>query len=174
MQDAVEDMQHLIASRLQRAAASARRTHAAPVAILPVAERLANSLRKVHSQHLRTLNVSIAPELTFRGEPRDLMEILGNLLDNACKYGDGMVRVSAWRDRGLLCLRVENDGESIPAEKARQLVERGVRGDERERIEGHGLGLTIVNELVTAYGGELVIDESDLGGAAITARFPER
>ena len=174
MQDAVDDMQHLIAGRLQRAAASARRTHAAPVAIRPIAERLATSLRKVYSQHLRTLDVSIEPDLTFRGEPRDLMEMLGNLLDNASKYGDGAVRLSAWRDSGALSMRVENDGGSIPADRARQLVERGARGDERERIEGHGLGLTIVNELVTAYGGELVIDESDLGGAAITARFSER
>jgi two-component system sensor histidine kinase PhoQ len=174
MQDAVEEMQHLIASRLQRAAASARRTHAAPVPVKPVAQRLANSLRKVYSQDLRTLDVIIPDDVMFRGEQRDLMEILGNLLDNACKYGAGVVRLSAASKGGCLQLQVENDGAAIPDGQAGRIVQRGVRGDERERVDGHGLGLTIVNELVTTYGGELSIGESDLGGAAITVRIPER
>jgi two-component system sensor histidine kinase PhoQ len=173
MQEAVDDMQHLIASRLQRAAASARRTHAAPVAVLPLAERLLDSLRKVHSHTLRAVDVSIDPHMRFYGEQRDLMELLGNLLDNACKYGDGAVRVSAGEEGDVLWITVENDGRPIPPEQAGQLVQRGMRGDERERVEGHGLGLTIVNELVSAYGGSLSIGESPLGGAAIELRIPK-
>ncbi len=68
---------------------------------------------------------------------------------------------------------VENDGRPIPRERVARLVQRGVRGDERGRVEGHGLGLTIVTELVSAYGGEIEIGESELGGAAVTVRFAE-
>jgi two-component system sensor histidine kinase PhoQ len=172
MQEAVDDMQHLITSRLQRAAASTRRTHAAPVAVLPLVERLLASLRKVYSHKLKTVDVSIDSALRFQGEKRDLMELMGNLLDNACKYGQGMVKVAAGREGGALWLRVENDGRPISSGQAQQLLQRGVRGDERERIEGHGLGLTIVMELVNAYGGQLDIEQSELGGAAMTVRFP--
>ena len=172
MQEAVDDMQHLIASRLQRAAASARRTHAAPVAVLPMAERLLNSLRKVYSHKLRTADASMDPGVRFYGEQRDLMELLGNLLDNACKYGDGAIRLAAGEEAGGLWIRVENDGSPIPHDRADRLVQRGERGDERERVEGHGLGLTIVSEIVNTYGGALLIGESELGGAAITIRIP--
>lgn len=173
MEDAVADMQHMITSRLQWAAASTRRTHATPVPVRPVAERLLNSLRKVHSQKMIRIDVNMEPGLLFHGEERDLMEVLGNLLDNACKYGDGAVRVSAGRDNGSLRLTVENGGRPIPGERVERLLQRGVRGDERERIEGHGLGLTIVTELVSAYGGDIRIEESELGGAAVSVRFPD-
>jgi len=173
MQEAVDEMQQLIVSRLQRAAASTRRTHAAPVAVQPIVERLMASLRKVYSQELKTVAVKVPAELVFHGEQRDLMELFGNLLDNACKYGAGTVAVSAGREAGTVWLKVENDGRPIPADQAQKLVQRGVRGDERERIEGHGLGLTIVTELVSAYGGELHIGESELGGTAINVRLPD-
>ena len=65
---------------------------------------------------------------------------------------------------------VENDGAPVDEEMRGRLLQRGVRGD--ERIEGHGLGLTIVTELVSAYGGEIVIGTSDLGGAMFKVTVP--
>jgi two-component system sensor histidine kinase PhoQ len=85
MENAVEEMQHLIASRLERAAASTRRTLAAPVPVKEQVRRIIASLKKVHSHDLKTIDVSIEPGLVFYGEKRDLMEMIGNLLDNACK-----------------------------------------------------------------------------------------
>ena len=141
---AVEDMERLVATRLERAAAGTRRALAAPVDVAPAAERIAASLRKVHSQDLRTLDCMIEPGLQFFGEERDLMEVLGNLLDNAAKYGAGTVRLEAASIPGHggrpgLRLAVANDGEFATLEG---LVQRGLRGDERS--EGHGLGLNIV------------------------------
>ena len=172
---AVEDMRHLIASRLERAAAGTRRALAAPVPVAPVAERLATTLRRVHSQDLKTLDVIIAPELRFYGEERDLLEILGNLLENACKYGAGRVRLSAGsvgpdRDRPGLWLTVENDGAEVSPERLRQLCQRGLRGD--ERVEGHGLGLTIVSEIVAAYGGDIDFGTGTLGGVSAKVTLP--
>jgi two-component system sensor histidine kinase PhoQ len=171
---ALEDMERLIATRLERAAAGTRRAMAAPVAVAPVAERIAATLRKVHSQHLRTLECNIEPGLSFYGEERDLMELLGNLLDNACKYGDGLVRLDASSiapagpsARSGLRLAVGNDG--APAALGR-LVQRGLRGD--QRAEGHGLGLNIVSEVANAYGGRIGFGVSPLGGAEVVVTIP--
>jgi len=175
MQEAVSDMQHLIASRLERAAASTRRTLGAPVGVLEQAQRIIATLRKVHSQNLKTVDVTIAPDLAFYGEQRDLLEIMGNLLDNACKYGAGAVRLSAGaiepgNQRPGLWLSVENDGRPVDRSIQGRLLQRGVRGD--QRVEGHGLGLTIVMELVSAYGGDMAIEQSALGGALFRITLP--
>ncbi len=172
MRSAAEDMQRMITHRLQRAAIAARRTHTAPIAILPLVERLAETVRKVYSQDLRILDVRIAPTLKCPCGERDLMEIIGNLLENACKYGGGCVGVSAGTNSEHVWLKIENDGAPIDASEAQHWMVRGKRGDEVGEIEGHGLGLTIVTELISAYGGDLNIGVSELGGAAITIRFP--
>ncbi|MDX1459535.1 MAG: ATP-binding protein [Xanthomonadales bacterium] len=175
MQEAVDDMQHLITSRLERAAASTRRTLAAPVRVRPQVERVVKTMRKVHSQKLRSLDVRISDELDFYGEQRDLIEMVGNLLDNACKYGDGEVRIAAGAIDGQstrpgMWMTVENDGRPLDPERHAGLLERGVRGD--ERVDGHGLGLTIVLELVSAYGGDITIEKSELGGALFRVTMP--
>jgi two-component system sensor histidine kinase PhoQ len=171
---AIEDMERLIATRLERAAAGTRRTLATPMDVAPAAERIAASLRKVHSQDLRNLECTIEPGVQFFGESRDLLEMLGNLLDNACKYGDGAVRLTAEAlpaatpgARPGLRIVVGNDG----AEAALgEFVQRGRRGD--EQAEGHGLGLSIVSELVSAYGGTLDFGRSPLGGAEVVVTIP--
>lgn len=171
---AMDDMERLIATRLERAAAGTRRALAAPVDVAPVAERIAASLRKVHSHKLRSLKCTIEPGVQFFGETRDLMEVLGNLLDNACKYGDGTVRLSATSlaaaTRGArpgLQITVGNDGAPAALDA---LVHRGLRGD--EQAEGHGLGLSIVSELVSAYGGRLDFGRSSLGGSEVVVTVP--
>ncbi len=167
---AAEDMDHLISTRLQRAAASTRRTLGRPVEVEPQVERVLSSLQKVYSRKMITADVSIDPDLKFFGEKRDLLEIMGNLFDNAFKYGRSRVRVSAGaldadQTRPGFWMRVEDDGPGIDPSSWTQLVERGVRGD--ERVEGHGLGLAIVLELVSAYGGGISIKKSELGGASV-------
>ncbi|MGD8358990.1 MAG: ATP-binding protein, partial [Lysobacterales bacterium] len=117
--------------------------------------------------------------LVFCGEKRDLLELTGNLLDNAFKYGRGRVRVSggvvkdgpeAASTRPGLWLTVEDDGPGIDESQWERLLQRGVRGD--ERVEGHGLGLAIVSELVSAYGGTMDIGHSELGGARVSVSIP--
>ena len=95
MENAVTDMQHLIATRLHRAAASARSSNAPAVDVKTQVERLVQSLKRVYSQKLINIDVMIDPELAFYGEQRDFLELTGNLLDNACKYGGGQIRLSA-------------------------------------------------------------------------------
>lgn len=175
LRQAVDDMQHLIATRLERAGATARRSLAEPVPVAPQLRRILDSLQKVHSQRMIEAESTIEDGLAFYGEQRDLLELMGNLLDNAFKYGRGRVRVTggaveAGRARPGMWLRIEDDGPGIAAEASSRLLQRGARGD--ERVEGHGLGLAIVTELVSAYGGSLDIGRSELGGARIDIRLP--
>jgi len=121
------------------------------------------------------VGLKLEEELAFYGERRDLLELAGNLVDNAFKYGGTRIEISAGaidpeQSRPGLWLMVEDDGPGIDAAQRDSLLQRGVRGD--ERVEGHGLGLAIVVELVTAYGGQVSIGDSKLGGAVVEVRIP--
>ena len=179
MRNAVDEMNHLIATRLQRAAVSARRTMAQPVPVAAEAGRVLTGLNKVYAQKKISTECHIPDDLAFFGERRDLLEMIGNLADNAFKYGRSRVRISAGPSDGAavrtgLWLRVEDDGSGINAGDWPKLLQRGVRGDERrtEKAGGYGLGLAIVLELVTAYGGKIEIGHSELGGARIDVVIP--
>jgi two-component system sensor histidine kinase PhoQ len=177
MENAVSDMQRLIATRLQRAAASTRRSMATAVDVKTQVDRLLQSLGRVYSQEMINTDVIIAPGLAFYGEQRDLLELTGNLLDNAFKYGNGQVRLSASAIdpddiRSGINLQVEDNGHGIAEDEREPLLQRGVRGD--ERVEGHGLGLAIVLEIVSAYNGEIAIKQSDLGGACVSVSLKTR
>ena len=177
MENAVTDMQHMIATRLQRAASSARSSNAPAVDVKTQLERLVVSLERVYSQKLISIDVIIEPDLAFYGEQRDFLELTGNLLDNACKYGGGKVRVTVQTldtedARAGIRLQVDDNGPGIAEDKCEPLLQRGVRGD--ERVEGHGLGLAIALEIVSAYHGEMTIDKSDLGGACVGVTLKTR
>jgi two-component system sensor histidine kinase PhoQ len=175
MQGAVNEISHLIATRLERAGSSARRTLVKPVPVQAQLQRVLDSLQKVYSHKMIAVGLKLEEGLQFYGEQRDLLELMGNLLDNAFKYGEGRIRVSGGivdqaAPRPGLWLRVEDDGPGIDETQWEQLLQRGARGD--EQVEGHGLGLAIVMELVTAYGGEVSIGHSELGGALIKVNIP--
>jgi len=175
MQNAVDEMSRLIATRLERAGYSARRSLAEPVAVQPQLQRILDSLQKVYSHKMIEADLTLEQELRFYGEQRDLLELMGNLLDNAFKYGKGQVHISAGvvdakATRPGLWIRVEDDGPGIDEAHWQRLLQRGSRGD--EQVEGHGLGLAIVMELVTAYSGEVTISKSKLGGAKVSLSIP--
>jgi len=135
------------------------------------------SLKRVHSQELINIDVNIESGLAFYGEQRDFLELTGNLLDNACKYGDGEVRLSVRvldteNPRSGIHLQVDDNGPGIAVDMREQLLKRGVRGD--ERVEGHGLGLAIALEIVSAYHGEIAIQQSELGGACLSVTLKTR
>lgn len=177
IENAVTDMQRLIATRLQRAAASARISNAPAMDVKTQVERLVQSLKRVYSQELINVDVIIEPGLAFYGEQRDFLELAGNLLDNACKYGKGQVRISVQTldnedARAGIRLQVDDNGPGIAQDERERLLQRGVRGD--ERVEGHGLGLAIALEIVSAYHGDISIDKSSLGGACVKVTLKTR
>jgi signal transduction histidine kinase len=110
-------------------------------------------------------------DLVFQGERQDLMEIIGNVLENACKYGDDRVRVTANPSgQGRLVLVVDDNGAGLPAHRRQEVLKRGARLD--ESAPGSGLGLSIVDELARAYGGAVSLDDSPLGGLRVSVDLP--
>ncbi len=131
---------------------------------------LIDALEKVYADK----NLDIATELpggaTFPGDREDLMELLGNLLDNACKWANKRVRLTV-DDRDGLTFIVEDDGPGCPEEELPKLSERGVRAD--ENVPGHGLGLAIAKDVVESYGGRIEFGRSEeLGGFQVTVSVP--
>jgi two-component system sensor histidine kinase PhoQ len=121
------------------------------------------------------VQVDVARDIRFRGDEGDLMEVLGNLFDNACKWAGGRVRVRIGRgddgDGAALMVQVDDDGPGIPADKLDAVLGRGVRAD--AATPGHGIGLAVVRDIVVdVYAGQVAIGASDLGGAAVTVRVP--
>lgn len=164
-------MQHIVDYQLQRAATAGPSSPlAAPVEIRPVAERIVASLAKVYHDKRIDAALDIAPGLAFRGDRGDLLELLGNLLDNAYKWSKGNVRLAAADGKTSLTLTVEDDGPGIPAQLAERILQRGARAD--QSTPGQGIGLAVVASIVQAYGGEIVIATSGLGGAMMTVRMP--
>lgn len=162
----IERMNRIIEYQLKRAAASGRSHLAQPVAVAEKARQIVSALRKVYAEKGTDCRLEIRSSLVFRGDEGDLVEVLGNLLDNAFKWARSRVSVRARSDRdGRLELAVEDDGPGIPGELADRLVQRGERAD--PAVPGHGLGLAIVGSIVRTYGGSLRIERSAAGGARI-------
>jgi two-component system, OmpR family, sensor histidine kinase PhoQ len=174
----IDRMSGIIEHQLKRAAASGGALLGqAPVEVGQVAAELRATLLRVYGRKDLVIELAGAPAAQFIGDRGDLTELLGNLLDNACKWCRTRVRFSAATDesaqtRERLCLVVEDDGPGISAADRARVLQRGVRAD--EKVPGHGLGLAMVHDTVDLYGGKLSIDASPLGGARFTVRLPGR
>ncbi|AVJ22127.1 MULTISPECIES: sensor histidine kinase [Pseudomonas] len=129
------------------------------------------TLRMIHGEHL-DLSYQVAPGLQLPWDREDLLELLGNLLDNACKWADAEVCLSVSETPQGYRLAVEDDGPGIPEAQRDQVFNRGARLDE-QRV-GHGLGLGIVRDIVEVWGGVLQLQESELGGLKVLIQLPRR
>ena len=132
---------------------------------------LVEVLRMAYCERTLAIDADVAAGLQYFGDREDLLEMVGNLLDNACKWARSEVRLQVRHGNGLE-IRVEDDGPGRSAEEREQLHKRGVRIDELG-VPGHGLGLAIVQEIVEALGGELRFGQSEvLGGFQVDVRLP--
>lgn len=108
--------------------------------------------------------------LAFRGDAHDLQEMLGNLLDNACKWASHRVEINAASNGDQLLITFDDDGQGLAAEQRESVIQRGVRAD--EKVSGSGLGLAIVADLTQMYGGGVVLQDSPLGGLRVVLTLP--
>jgi two-component system sensor histidine kinase PhoQ len=169
----VERMDEIISHQLQRAAVSGRALLARSVPVAPVVERLVHSLDKVYAEKGVTPELDLEPGTRFHGDEADLIEILGNLLENAYKYCRGRIRVCARPPPGAsadgLEISIEDDGNGIAPDTVDTVLQRGQRLD--QTVPGHGIGLSMASEIIALYGGRLEFATSDLGGALLRAYF---
>lgn len=169
VEDQLQGMRRTVDYHLQRARSGSAGAIAAPVRMLPAVQRVTGSLAKVYRDKAVEVRIDVAPELAFRGTEDDLFELFGNLLDNAFKWCGAQVRVAAVRDGDRVVLAVEDDGPGIDPDRGRELLQRGVRAD--ESVPGHGIGLAVVRDIASAYGGDVTIGRSPLGGARVALRL---
>lgn len=160
-------------SRARAAGGPARMGQRTPVE--PVVAGLLRLFAKVHvDRELQIDHMPSDPALTFAGEEQDLQEMLGNALDNAFKWARSKVHVQALShgDGRWIQVLIEDDGPGIPESHRDEVLSRGTRLD--ESVSGSGLGLSIIQELVRAYGGQLQLDPSHLGGLRLTLTLPAK
>jgi two-component system, OmpR family, sensor histidine kinase PhoQ len=170
MLEQVERIDRTVQYHLQRAATAGNAQLAPARPVAPVIARVLDSLRKVYFERNLVIETALEPGALFPGDEGDLMEIVGNLADNACKWARHRVLVEALGERGpngggRLELRVRDDGPGIPSDQIERLMQRGIRLD--ESVEGHGIGLAIVRDMVEgAYRGQLSLTSSTRGTTA--------
>ncbi len=171
VREQVQRMDEIISHQLQRAAVSGRTTLAKPVVVSKVVERLVRSLDKVYREKQPTVTLELDPSATFTGDEADLMEVLGNLLENAYKYCSRVIRVLVLVDkhRDGIEISIEDDGPGIAPQQVNVVLQRGTRMD--ESMPGQGIGLSMASEIITLYGGQLAFAASPLGGALLRINF---
>ncbi|MEH6652016.1 MAG: ATP-binding protein [Motiliproteus sp.] len=169
LHDQVDRMDAIISHQLGRAGSVSAHTLLQRVPIQPVAHRIGQAMAKVYPEHYRRFDV-IGPELEFTGDERDLMELLGNLIDNAFKYGNGRVQVETLQHDSQLQIRVDDDGNGVAKPLRQVILQRGSRAD--SIAPGQGIGLSVVRDIIHSYNGALELDDSPLGGARFTLVIP--
>ncbi len=178
VREQAETMRRQVAFYLDRARAAARaRTFGAATELKPVVEGLVRTYDKLHQDRRITFDVDLQPGLKFRGEAQDLTDLIGNLLDNAGKWAHERVSirasrlVSAEKEAGtFLIAEIDDDGPGLERSARAAALERGKRLDESR--PGSGLGLSIVVDLASIYGGSLQLDESPPGGLRAILKLP--
>jgi signal transduction histidine kinase len=145
--------------------------------IKPVLEGIARTTERIHRDKGVTVKVKCKGAYKFRGEKQDFEEVMGNLIDNACKWAAKRVVVkaslggaAAHQGRTWLTLLVDDDGPGLPAERRADALKRGQRLDETK--PGSGLGLSIVKETAQMYGGSIELDDAELGGLRVRLILP--
>jgi signal transduction histidine kinase len=152
-----------------RAAASAEisRSHC-PLG--PCVDRLRRAMERLHEERAIRIVVEIPPDHQFRGECQDLEEMLGNLMDNACKWAKTQVELKSRRDGDRLVVTIDDDGPGLSKDEREAVFARGQRLD--ETVPGSGLGLGITRELAELYSGDVRLEDSRMGGLRAVLRLP--
>ncbi len=154
-----------------RAAASSAPAFGSHVAVADTTGELVAMMAKVFAEKRLEITAAIEPGLLVPIDREDFAEILGNLIENACKHAGARVRVSGRRDAGTVVVAVEDDGPGMDPQRGAVAARRGARLDEAH--EGWGLGLSIVADLAALHGSELRFGRSELGGLLVELRVPE-
>ena len=169
---AIEERIRLYLDRAQRAATQA--TSGKATNVHEVVDPLVRTMAKLNVDKGHAFHVDIDPDLRVRADREDLEEMLGNLLENACRHAAGRVSVLAEgspTNAAMLALHVDDDGEGLSPEKRTLVLGRGQRLD--EAAPGSGLGLSIVKEMAELYGGAFVLGEAPDGGLRASLSLPQ-
>lgn len=164
-------MERIITRHLARASAAGPGVRSS-VLIRDIVDEISRGLSRVYLERDIEISNEVATDTTYPADREDLEELLGNLLENACKWAKHTVRIASRFDAEALTIAIEDDGPGMLDEHAKQATDRGTRFD--EKAPGSGLGLAIVTDLVALYEGTLELSRSELGGVKADLRLPFR
>jgi len=162
-------MNNIVEYQLQRAATAGSSQTGLAIPLKDTVEKILASLEKIYRDKKIQCLISIEENLVFKGDEGDLMELLGNVLDNAFKWAQQKVEISATQTEKLLEIIIKDDGPGMDEDQIENLLQRGIRAD--QTISGHGIGLSIVTNIVDAYDGTIQIGRSYHGGVSIKIKF---
>jgi signal transduction histidine kinase len=161
-----------MARELARAYIEGPKAHGAPLALRPVIERVARAFARTSRGETLTWQQDIPQDVTAEIEEGDFVELLGVLLDNATKWASGRIGIGLHLAQGVVRLSVEDDGPGIPPQDRRAALTRGVQLNSDK--SGTGLGLAVARDIALAYGGEVDLADSALGGLRVEVVLPLR
>lgn len=166
----VSVISRIIGHQLKRAQTAAAASWHLGIRVDEVAAKLLRTLAKIYREPQINLSGEMVEHAVFKGDEADLTEILGNLLDNACKAAKSTVTLTVTGDAYQLLICIEDDGQGISEALQNQIFERGIRAD--SYLQGNGIGLAIVRDLVDSYNGRISVSRSEtLGGAKFSISF---
>jgi len=166
----VERMSRQVTYHLARARAASGVASAVPCSVAPCTDALIRTVLKLYAGRALEILPDVAGDLCARVQRQDLDEMLGNLLDNACKWAKSKIVLKASRSGSVIVFTVDDDGPGLDRALQSAVLERGVRID--ESAPGSGLGLAIVRDLAELYGGSVSLDDSALGGLQARLLLP--
>jgi len=172
LREQVDRMRRQIDSHLAQARANAGGTLGARADVAGAVQALVRAMQRLYADRNLTFRIDVEAGVSVRVPTEDLEEMLGNLLDNACKWASTQVVVAARAELDGVTIDVEDDGAGLGAEMREAVLKRGVRAD--ETAPGSGLGLAIVRDLAEAYGGTVALRSSDQGGLCARLVLPRQ
>ncbi|MBX3616933.1 ATP-binding protein [Nitrosomonas sp.] len=169
IQEQIDRIDNIIQYQLRRAATAGSSPGMGIIILRPLADRIVATVAKAYRNKQPDIAIQIDSNIGLRIDEGDLMELLGNLVDNAFKWCRQRIQLSANYQDNQVVIQVTDDGPGIQPNQIARILERGVRAD--QSTPGHGIGLAIVRDIVQVYGGELSIENHPAGGACITLRL---
>ena len=162
----IERIDNIIQYQLRRAATAGSSPGMGLVMLHPLAVRIVNTVQKAYRNKQPEIAIAIDENIGLRIDEGDLMELLGNLIDNAFKWCRTRIELSAQNQDSDLIIQVKDDGPGIDPNQIARILERGIRAD--QSTPGHGIGLAIVRDITQVYEGGLSIENNPTGGACVT------
>lgn len=179
IQQQIDRMNQIVKYQLQRSVSSGKVIGSKPIAVAPVIRSIVNAMQKVYRDKTLSISMELDDACIFTGDENDLMELIGNIIDNACKYTHNSVKVTC-RVQTVsedICnwhLYVDDNGPGLKQSELATILKRGVRLDTlADQNPGQGLGLALVKDIVDTYGIRLGLTKSQLGGSCFQLDFNE-
>jgi len=171
MLEQISQMDDLVQYQLKRALMGQQGLQKDKTLLNPVVESFERMLKKIYSTKQVTLKRQYSTALNLPLNRTDLMELLGNLLENAFRFCISEIRLSAARQQGKLVIRIEDDGPGVSDDMREAIFQRGIRADQRN--PGQGIGLSVCHDIVSCYGGRIYVEKASIEGAAFVIELPD-